>query len=108
MRAEPHALLVYGKGQFFLPHQDSEKDEAMAGTLVISLAYLLDHEYTQRGLGWDRLKGADAQRAALLRAAAEDAGCEACSRSPRSRKPGTQGRGGAAAVWISRSSSTQS
>ena len=176
LRAEPHALLVYGKGQFFLPHQDSEKDDAMVGTLVVSLpsshtggelvvehdgktvayrastaevsvaafyadcrhevkpvrtgyrvtftcnllldsdpagevraeppaeaaryltghfttrvsrwegddreppnrlVYLLDHEYTQRGLGWDRLKGADAQRAALLRAAAEDAGCEA-------------------------------
>jgi hypothetical protein len=41
------------------------------------LVYLLDHEYTQRGLNWDRLKGADAERAALLRAAAEDAGCEA-------------------------------
>jgi hypothetical protein len=176
LRAEPHALLVYGKGQFFLPHQDSEKDDTMIGTLVVSLpsshaggelviehngktvayqapatevtaaafyadcrhevkpvrtgyrvtltcnllldsdpageatvepsaeaaryltehfttrvsrwkgnegelpnrlVYLLDHEYTQRGLSWDRLKGPDAERAALLRAAAEDAGCEA-------------------------------
>lgn len=176
LRAEPHALLVYGKGQFFRPHQDSEKDDTMIGTLVVSLpsshtggelviehddntvvyraspaevsvaafyadcrhevrpvrtgyrvtytcnllldsdpasevpsspsaeaaryltehfttrvsrwegddreppnrlVYLLDHEYTQRGLSWDRLKGTDAQRAALLRAAAEDAGCEA-------------------------------
>jgi hypothetical protein len=176
LRAEPHALLVYGKGQFFLPHQDSEKDDAMVGTLVLSmpsahtggelviehagqkrayrasktelslvafyadcrhqvtpvktgyrvtltfnllaergaperesgpltelahcldqhfstparprysdrhldppnrLVYLLDHEYTQRGLGWDRLKGADAGRAVLLRAAAAQAGCEA-------------------------------
>jgi hypothetical protein len=175
LRAEPHALLVYGKGQFFLPHQDSEKDDTMVGTLVVSLpsshtggelvvehngktvayqasatevsvaafyadcrhevrpvrtgyrvtftcnlmvdsdpagdvpvepsaeatryltehfatrvsrwegddreppnrlVYLLDHEYTQRGLSWDRLKGADAERAALLRAAAEAAGCE--------------------------------
>ena len=41
------------------------------------LVYLLDHEYTQRGLNWRRLKGADAERAALLRAAAERAGCEA-------------------------------
>jgi len=41
------------------------------------LVYLLDHAYTQRGLSWDRLKGADAERAPLLRAAAEDAGCEA-------------------------------
>ncbi len=37
LRAEPHALLMYGKGQFFLPHQDSEKDKTMIGTLVISL-----------------------------------------------------------------------
>ena len=176
LRAELHAMLVYGKGQFFLPHQDSEKNDAMVGTLVVSLpsahtggelivehggesvtyrtskrdlsfvafyadcrhevkpvtsgyrvtltfdlladgeadvhgsgsaadlarcltehfaapatprygrtdldppsrlVYLLDHEYTQRGLSWNRLKGADAERAALLRAAAERAGCEA-------------------------------
>jgi hypothetical protein len=173
LRAEPHALLVYGKGQFFLPHQDSEKHDAMIGTLVVSLpsshtggelviehggksvtyqasstevtvaafyadcrhqvkpvrtgyrvtftynllldsdpaddaplepsaeaaryltehfttrasrwkeeppnrlVYLLDHQYTEHGLGWNRLKGVDADRAALLRAAAEDAGCEA-------------------------------
>ena len=37
LRAGPHALLVYGKGQFFLPHQDSEKDDTMIGTLVVSL-----------------------------------------------------------------------
>ncbi|AWI29957.1 2OG-Fe(II) oxygenase [Streptomyces tirandamycinicus] len=180
LRAEPHALLVYGKGQFFLPHQDSEKDDSMVGTLVVSLpshhsggelvvehagrsvthrasreqltfvafyadcrhevrpvtagyrvtltmnllaervrpadgndggpvadlahrltehfaqpaeqrygygrpettppnrlVYLLDHEYSRRGLDWDRLKGADATRAARLRQAAGQAGCEA-------------------------------
>ncbi|MGW2940188.1 2OG-Fe(II) oxygenase, partial [Streptomyces sp. NPDC001156] len=180
LRAEPHALLVYGKGQFFLPHQDSEKDDSMVGTLVVSLpshhtggelvvshagrsivyqasrekltfaafyadclhevkpvksgyrvtltmnllaerirpageddgdsvadlahcltehftepaeeryaygrqkaappnrlVYLLDHEYTQRGLDWDRLKGADATRTTLLRQAAAEADCEA-------------------------------
>ncbi|MGW6413013.1 2OG-Fe(II) oxygenase [Streptomyces vinaceus] len=180
LRAEPHALLIYGKGQFFLPHQDSEKDDSMVGTLVVSLpsyhtggelivshagrsvvhqasremvtftafyadcrhevkpvksgyrvtltmnllaehirpacaddeepvvglahcltkhftepaeeryaygrrkaappnrlVYLLDHEYTQRGLDWDRLKGADVTRTALLRQAASEADCEA-------------------------------
>lgn len=180
LRAEPHALLVYGRGQFFLPHQDSEKHDSMVGTLVVSLpshhtggelviehvgrrityqasrerltfaafyadcrhevkpvtsgyritltmnllaervrpaaetdegptadlahcltehftrpaeqryvygrskatppnrlVYLLDHEYTQRGLGWNGLKGADATRATLLRQAAGQAGCEA-------------------------------
>ena len=40
------------------------------------LVYLLDHEYTQRALGWDRLKGDDAGRAAAVRAAAQAAGCE--------------------------------
>lgn len=197
LRAEPHALLVYGKGQFFLPHQDSEKDDTMIGTLVVSLpsshtggelviehngkavayqasatevsvaafyadcrhevkpvrtgyrvtftcnllldpdaagevpvepsaeaarylaehftsrisrwrgdeqepptrlVYLLDHEYTQRGLSWDRLKGADAERSALLRAAAEDAGCEAVLALTKIKEtwdtePGPRGRG---------------
>ena len=41
------------------------------------LVYLLDHSYTERGLRWDKLKGADADRAALLRAAADKADCEA-------------------------------
>ena len=171
LTAELHSMLVYGTGQFFPPHQDSEKADAMVGTLVVSLpsdsragnwwsrtagrarrtgrrkrscllsrstptastrssrltrvtascspqpargqrdrragtravadladclaahfstpatrrygpadldpptrlVYLLDHEYTERGLSWARLKGTDAERAALLRAAAE--GC---------------------------------
>jgi sarcosine oxidase gamma subunit len=42
----------------------------------IRLVYLLDHEYTARGLSWSRLKGADARRVTLLKAAAERAGCE--------------------------------
>jgi hypothetical protein len=167
--AELHSMLVYGRGQFFAPHQDSEKHDAMVGTLVVGLpstftggtfvvshggesasyrgsktkssfvafyadcrheahrvtsghrvvltynlllrgepvaateldpalvvdlaecladhfgpddepnrlVYMLDHEYTQRSLGWARLKGNDGQRAALLAAAAERAGCEA-------------------------------
>lgn len=41
------------------------------------LVYLLDHEYTARGLSWSRLKGTDAGRVSLLRAAADRAGCEA-------------------------------
>jgi hypothetical protein len=175
LRAELHSMLVYGMGQFFLPHQDSEKDDGMVGTLVVSLpsahtggelvidhagqsnayraskeeltfvafyadcrhqvtpvksgyrvtltfnllsagetpapeanpaaelvhcltehfttpttlrhvsrdlgppnrlVFLLDHEYTQRSLSWRRLKGSDVERADLLRAAAERAGCE--------------------------------
>ena len=41
------------------------------------LVYLLDHEYTPRGLNWRQLKGPDASRMPLLRAAADKAGCEA-------------------------------
>jgi hypothetical protein len=41
------------------------------------LVFLLDHQYTERGLAWHRLKGEDAARAAALRAAAEGADCEA-------------------------------
>jgi 5-methylcytosine-specific restriction endonuclease McrA len=41
------------------------------------LVFLLDHEYTQRGLNWHRLKGADAERARRVRPAADRAGCEA-------------------------------
>jgi hypothetical protein len=40
------------------------------------LVYLLDHEYTHRGLGWSRLKGADARCATLFEAAAAAADCE--------------------------------
>lgn len=37
LSAELHSMLVYGKGQFFLPHQDSEKDDDMVATLVLTL-----------------------------------------------------------------------
>jgi hypothetical protein len=32
-----HSLLVYEPSQFFLAHQDSEKDDSMIGTLVVTL-----------------------------------------------------------------------
>lgn len=41
------------------------------------LVFLLDHEYTARGFGWNVLKGADAARVATLTAAADAARCEA-------------------------------
>ena len=178
LTADLHSLLVYETNQHFLAHQDSEKDDSMVGTLVVTLpssyaggelmvghneewkayrgsktalslvafyadcrhevlkvksgyritltynlllhgdtsrppgedgtvadladllrehfstpmpryyggpaanppnrlVYVLDHEYTPRGLNWRRLKGADASRVALLRTAADKAGCEA-------------------------------
>ncbi|MGH2914775.1 MAG: 2OG-Fe(II) oxygenase, partial [Solirubrobacteraceae bacterium] len=181
LQAQLHSFLVYARGQFFLPHQDSEKDDEMVATLVVTLpsrftggslvvahegrrasyrgskaalsfvafyadcrhevkpvtsghrivltynlllrrdsdaadlpdappeavhaleallaehfsapapgwrenprgnppsrlVYLLDHEYTERGLGWERLKGHDVGRASTLRWAAVDADCDA-------------------------------
>jgi hypothetical protein len=178
LTADLHSFLVYEPNQFFLAHQDTEKDDSMVGTLVVTLpssytggelmvgrneeqkayrgsraalslvafyadcrhevlrvksgyritltynlllhgntsrpdgddgtvteltdllcehfstpvprylggpaadppsrlVYLLEHEYTPRGLNWRRLKGPDASRVPLLRAAAEEAGCEA-------------------------------
>lgn len=40
------------------------------------LVYLLDHQYTQHGFGWDQLKGGDAVRAGTMLAAAGIAGYE--------------------------------
>jgi hypothetical protein len=37
LTADLHSVLVYEPGQFFLPHQDSEKDDSMIGTLVVTL-----------------------------------------------------------------------
>ncbi len=176
LSAALHNMLVYEPGQFFLPHQDTEKQDGMIGSLVVLLpsdhkggsiqvehhdekvsfrgsrekltliafyadcrhevrpvkegyrvaltynlratgggagvpsppaedatrglaralgkyletpppdswrddpcrlfVYLLDHQYTQRGLAWQRLKNADAARAAALREAARQLDCE--------------------------------
>ena len=35
--AQLHSMLVYEPGQFFAPHQDSEKNDEMIGTLVVML-----------------------------------------------------------------------
>jgi predicted 2-oxoglutarate/Fe(II)-dependent dioxygenase YbiX len=37
LTADLHSLLVYEPGQFFLPHQDSEKSDDMVATLVVTL-----------------------------------------------------------------------
>ena len=51
LKAALHAMLVYAPGQFFLPHQDSEKADDMLGTLVVTLpasfrggAILVEHQ----------------------------------------------------------------
>ena len=37
LTARLHSILVYEPGQFFAPHQDSEKNDEMIGTLVVML-----------------------------------------------------------------------
>lgn len=37
LRAQLHNLLIYGPGQFFAPHPDSEKTSGMIGTLIVLL-----------------------------------------------------------------------
>ena len=37
LRAQLHSVLMYEQGQFFAPHKDSEKVDAMVGTLVVTL-----------------------------------------------------------------------
>lgn len=37
LRADFHSMLVYGPGQFFKPHLDSEKADRMVGSLVVTL-----------------------------------------------------------------------
>lgn len=37
LKAQLHNMLVYAPGQFFVPHQDSEKTDDMIGTLIVSL-----------------------------------------------------------------------
>lgn len=37
LTADLHSLLVYEPNQFFVAHQDSEKDDTMVGTLVVTL-----------------------------------------------------------------------
>ncbi len=48
-----------------------------AGEPPDRLVFLLDHQYSEHSLRWPQLKGEDATRAAVLRNAAEEAGCEA-------------------------------
>jgi hypothetical protein len=42
LTADLHSFLVYQPNQFFLAHQDSEKDDSMVGTLVVTLRQTRD------------------------------------------------------------------
>ena len=70
--AEVTEPLVRAVGQYFeMPPPDPWRDLPCR-----VLVYLLDHQYTQRGLDWQRLKNADAARAAALQEAARQLDCE--------------------------------
>ncbi len=70
--AQPaHPLLVEAfRAAFEPPAGTSGSTTARTAPWV----FLLDHDYSERGLGWSRLKGADRPRVAALRAAAEALG----------------------------------
>ena len=69
--------LAHSVREFFTKPVDPRwKGDSRGGHPPDRLVYLLDHEYTQRGLQWERLKSADAQRAAALRTVAAELDCE--------------------------------
>ncbi len=55
--------------------QESPKQSAHQEQKAPKIIYLLDHEYTQKGLSWSHLKGADRSRAEAFKAAAEAVDC---------------------------------
>ena len=69
--------LVQSIREFFTkPAKPRWKGDARGEQPPDRFVYLLDHEYTQHGLQWTRLKGVDAQRTAALRAVAAELDCE--------------------------------
>ena len=42
VKSVPYKLLMYEKGSFFLPHQDTEKEEGMFATLIIQLPSIFE------------------------------------------------------------------
>src|SRR5262249_42036281 len=60
LTADLHSLLVYEPNQFFLVHQDSEKDNSMIGTLVVTLPSSYTGGELMVGLGeeWKAYRGA--------------------------------------------------
>jgi predicted 2-oxoglutarate/Fe(II)-dependent dioxygenase YbiX len=59
LTADLHSLLVYEANQFFLAHQDSEKDDSMIGTLVVTLPSSYTGGELMVGLGeeWKAYRG---------------------------------------------------
>jgi len=87
LTADLHSLLVYEPNQFFLAHQDSEKDDAMVGTLVVTLP----SPYT----GGDLMVGHNARRPSERAARPSWRSRTSRPRTARSRR--TKGTGPSAA-----------
>ncbi|WP_169813373.1 2OG-Fe(II) oxygenase [Nocardia vaccinii] len=75
------ALADQLREHFTTPVPDTSSRRYLSGEPALEppslLVCLLDHQYSQRGFGWDQLKGADAARVQVLLAAAEAAGYDA-------------------------------
>jgi predicted 2-oxoglutarate/Fe(II)-dependent dioxygenase YbiX len=68
LTADLHSLLVYEQNQHFLAHQDSEKDDSMIGTLVVTLPSSYTGGELMVGLG-DEWKAYGGSKTALSLAA---------------------------------------
>ncbi|MEU4596715.1 2OG-Fe(II) oxygenase [Nocardia sp. NPDC023988] len=73
--APPDALTHQLRQHFTDPAQAELQSNGRPVHAPSRLVYLLDHQYTQRGLTFDQLKGADAARVSVLRSAAEVTDC---------------------------------
>ncbi|WP_194813647.1 2OG-Fe(II) oxygenase [Nocardia sp. XZ_19_385] len=62
------------RAHFTTPVESADSYPQSAPRPPRQLVYLMDHQYSQNGFGWDRLKGGDAGRTGMLLAAAEIAG----------------------------------
>ena len=64
------------KQNFETPSEPRWRGASEAVYLPDRLVFLLDHQYSEHSLRWPQLKGEDAARVAVLRDAAEQAGCD--------------------------------
>jgi hypothetical protein len=73
--AEEAARLADGIRTYFESRRPPRWSGEPARETPDRFVYLLDHQYTRKGLAWHRLKRTDAARAGALRAAAERLDC---------------------------------
>ncbi|MBL4761443.1 MAG: 2OG-Fe(II) oxygenase [Gammaproteobacteria bacterium] len=66
LRAKLYKMLVYEKGSFFLPHQDTEKQQGMVATLIIALpsehsggTLIVEHQGQQKKISFGGVKSGE-------------------------------------------------